>query len=41
MMDERQRLKKAIKAQENLRGTMDDDIIDAAIAAKNKQIVDR
>jgi len=39
-MDERQRLKKAIKAQENLRGTMDDDIIDAAIAAINKQIVD-
>ena len=40
MTDDHRRLEQAIKAQESLRGTMDDEIIDAAIAALKKQITD-
>ena len=39
-MDERQRLEQAIEAQESLRGTLEDEFIDAAIAAMKKQIAD-
>jgi class 3 adenylate cyclase/tetratricopeptide (TPR) repeat protein len=37
-MDERQQLEQAIVAQESLRGTIDDAIIDAAIGALKKQL---
>jgi len=40
MMDERTRLEQAIEAQESLRGTLDDEVIDAAIEAMKKQIAD-
>jgi len=40
MMDERKRLEQAIEAQERLRGTLDDEVIDAAIEAMKKQIAD-
>lgn len=37
-MSEREKLKQAILAQENLRGTVDDAIIEATVAALNKQL---
>lgn len=38
MKDERQKLEQAIEAQETLRGTIDDDLIEAAIAALREQL---
>jgi class 3 adenylate cyclase len=38
MKDERRRLEQAIEAQESLRGTIDDDLIDTAIAALKVQL---
>jgi class 3 adenylate cyclase/tetratricopeptide (TPR) repeat protein len=39
-MEERQRIKQAIEAQENLRGTMDDAIIDEAVAILREKLAD-
>ncbi|HSG24592.1 MAG TPA: adenylate/guanylate cyclase domain-containing protein, partial [Anaerolineales bacterium] len=39
-MDERQQLEQAIAVQESLRGTIDDAIIDAAIATLNEKLAD-